>query len=120
MFSILSDKYGVDLVLQAHNHNYQRTYPISYNVTKPSTPIITNRNTENYTNIVNGQIFITLGTGGAEFYNFTGHAPFIAKQLLLHGFLNVDVANNGSKVWITFYENTGVARDHITISKTKG
>jgi predicted MPP superfamily phosphohydrolase len=120
VFHPLFEKYGVDLVLQAHNHNYQRTYPISYNVTKPSTPIITNRNTENYTNIVNGQIFITLGTGGAEFYNFTGHAPFIAKQLLLHGFLNVDVANNGSKLWITFYENTGVARDHITISKTKG
>ena len=115
----LFDKYGVDVVLQAHNHNYQRTYPISYNVTTPSSPIITNRNTENYTNIENGQIFITLGTGGAEFYNFTAQAPFIVKQLLLHGFLNMDVANNGSKLWITFYENTCVARDHLTISKIK-
>ena len=116
----LFDETGVDLVLQAHNHNYQRTYPISYNVTKPSTPVITNTNTENYTNIENGQIFITLGTGGANFYNFTAQKPFIVKQLLLHGFLNVDVANNGSKLWITFFENTGMGRDHITISKAKG
>jgi hypothetical protein len=25
------DKYHVDLVLQAHSHNYQRTYPLKYN-----------------------------------------------------------------------------------------
>ncbi|TLX66246.1 MAG: hypothetical protein E6L03_09800 [Thaumarchaeota archaeon] len=113
----LFDKYGVDIVLQAHNHNYQRTYPLSYNVTKQYNPTITDRNTDHYNNIENGQIFITVGTGGAEFYNFTGQAPYIVKQLLLHGFLNVDVTNNGSKLWITFYQNTGMARDHITISK---
>ncbi len=27
----LFDKYGINIVLQAHAHNYQRTYPISYN-----------------------------------------------------------------------------------------
>lgn len=26
----LFEKYGVDLVLQAHNHNYQRSYPLEY------------------------------------------------------------------------------------------
>lgn len=113
----LFDEYGVDLVLQAHNHNYQRTYPLSYNVTEKSSPIITNGNTEDYTNIGNGQIYITVGTGGAKFSNFTGNTPSIVNQLLLHGFLNVDVANNGSILWIAFFENTGVASDHITISK---
>jgi Calcineurin-like phosphoesterase len=28
LFHPLFEKYGVDIVLQAHNHNYQRTYPI--------------------------------------------------------------------------------------------
>ena len=115
----LFDKYHVDLVLQAHNHNYQRTYPLSYNFTKQYTPIIRDKNTESYNNIEKGQIFITAGTGGAEFYNFTGEAPYVVKQLQLHGFLNVDVTDNGSKLLLTFYENTGIARDHFTISKTK-
>lgn len=115
----LFDKYGVDLVLQAHNHNYQRTYPLSYNITKQFTPIITDKNNESYENIEHGQIFITVGTGGAEFYNFTGQAPYIVKQLMLHGFLNVDVTDNGRKLSATFYENTGIARDHMIISKIK-
>jgi predicted MPP superfamily phosphohydrolase len=115
----LFDKYHVDLVLQGHNHNYQRTYPLSYIVTKQYHPIINNMNTDHYNNIKKGQIFLTVGTGGAEFYNFTGQAPYIVKQLLLHGFLNVDVTDNGSKLLLTFYENTGIAGDHFTISKTK-
>lgn len=113
----LFDKYGVDIVLQAHNHNYQRTYPLSYNVTKQFTPIITDRNTEHYNNVENGQIFFTVGTGGADFYNITGQAPYVVKQLLRHGFLNVDVTDNGSKLSVMFYENTGVADDHIIITK---
>jgi Calcineurin-like phosphoesterase len=34
----LFDKYGINTVLQAHAHNYQRTYPISYNPSSPSSP----------------------------------------------------------------------------------
>jgi hypothetical protein len=37
----------------------------------------------------------------------------------LHGFLNVDVTDNGSKLLATFYHNNGVARDQVVISKTK-
>jgi predicted MPP superfamily phosphohydrolase len=115
----LFEKYNVDLVLQAHNHNYQRTYPLSYNVTKQYTPIITDKNTEYYNNIEKGQIFFTVGTGGAEFYNFTGQAPYVVKQLLRHGFLNVDVDDSGSKLLVTFYDNSGATRDQIIISKQK-
>jgi hypothetical protein len=119
LYHPLFDKYHVDLILQTHNHNYQRTYPLSYNTTRQYTPIITDKNTESYNNIENGQIFITVGTEGEEFYNFTGKAPYVVEQLLLHGFLNVDVTDNGSKLSLTFYENTGMALDHFTISKTK-
>jgi len=115
----LFDKYNVDLVLQGHNHNYQRTYPLSYNVTKQYTPIITDKNSEYYNNIEKGQIFFTVGTGGADFYNFTGQAPYVVNQLLLHGFLNVDVDDSGSKLLVKFYDNAGVTRDQVIISKQK-
>lgn len=113
----LFDKYHVDIVFQGHNHNYQRTYPLSYNVTKQYTPIITNRNTVSYTNIEQGQIFLTVGTGGAEFYNFTGQAPYVVNQLLRHGFVNVDAIHDGSELRITFYDNNGIARDAVFVSK---
>ena len=115
----LFEKYNVDLVLQAHNHNYQRTYPLSYNVTKQYTPIITDKNTEYYDNIEKGQIFFTVGTGGADFYNFTGQSPYVVKQLLQHGFLDVDVDDSRSKLLAKFYDNTGVTRDQVTISKER-
>jgi calcineurin-like phosphoesterase family protein len=39
----LFDYYGVDLVLQAHNHNYQRSFPIRFNHTNSSNPVVTDR-----------------------------------------------------------------------------
>lgn len=114
----LFDKHNVDLVLQAHNHNYQRTYPLSYNPTDQFAPLITDRNTDHYSDIKEGQIFFTVGTGGAEFYNFTGQAPFVIKQFLRHGFLNIASTDNGSKLSISFSDNGGISRDNIDISKT--
>jgi hypothetical protein len=49
------EKYNVDLVLQAHNHNYQRTYPISYNSAGDSSePIVTNQLITGYNNHTDG------------------------------------------------------------------
>jgi hypothetical protein len=36
----LFEKFGVDLVLQGHLHNYQRTYPLLYNDENPAKPTI--------------------------------------------------------------------------------
>src|SRR5919108_2739026 len=51
----LFDQYGVDLVLQGHNHNYQRSYPLAYNNNSNanddgslSNPTITSNNTNTY------------------------------------------------------------------------
>jgi predicted MPP superfamily phosphohydrolase len=64
----LFDKYGVDVVLQAHNHNYQRTFPLRYNESSFSPlyhPIIADKHTTEYKD-PNGTIFLTVGTGGSE------------------------------------------------------
>ncbi|HEX6294648.1 MAG TPA: metallophosphoesterase, partial [Nitrososphaeraceae archaeon] len=106
----LFDKYNVDIVLQAHNHNYQRSYPIIFNNDEPKEPIITdNSNSDNFHD-PEGQIFVTAGTGGAEIYPLTGQADFTANQYVGFGFLNVEVINNNNGMTTTtitgkFYAN---------------
>src|SRR5215210_3037281 len=136
-------QYKVDLVLQAHNHHYQRSYPISYNNDNPKNPIITednninnnnnnnnninnnnnnnNNNKNNYYNDPKGQIFVTVGTGGASLYPFTGQATYVASQYALFGFLNVDVINDGTTLRGKFYSNnetTTTIKDQFTITKS--
>ena len=100
----LFDKYGVDLVIQGHNHNYHRTYPLTYNSIDPSSPIIVDKHSRNYKN-ENGTIFLTVGTGGKDLYNFTGQKPFVIEQFGRHGFVNVEITDNGNSLTSTFYEN---------------
>lgn len=105
----LFEKYGVDIVLQGHNHNYQRTYPLAYNSSKAYTPIVTDRHTRDYDNNPKGQIFFTVGTAGEDLYNFTGQAPYVITQFLHHGFLNLTA---------TFYENRDMKdKDHFSFVK---
>jgi predicted phosphodiesterase len=112
------EKYGVDIVLQGHNHNYQRSYPLSYNPEKSSSPIVTDRHTRDYDSDLNGQIFLTVGTAGEDLYNFTNKAPFVITQFLRHGFLNVDITDNGSNLTATFYENRELKdKDHFSFKK---
>ncbi|HEY7108169.1 MAG TPA: metallophosphoesterase [Nitrososphaeraceae archaeon] len=113
------EKYGVDIVLQGHNHNYQRTYPLSYNLASPIKPIITDKETREYDKDHAGQIFITVGTAGEDLYNFTSQAPYVIRQFLRHGFLNVDITNNGTNLTATFYENREMTdKDHFTFIKS--
>jgi hypothetical protein len=120
----LFDKYGVDMVLQAHSHNYQRTFPLRYNESSYLPllhPEIVNKEHTLYKN-PNGTIFLTVGTGGAELQNFTGIAPHIVEQLESHGFLNVDISSSSKELKLvgTFYENTDMnKKDHFSISKEK-
>ena len=120
----LFDMYGVDLVLQAHSHNYQRTFPLMYNANSFSPlyhPTIVDKNRTEYKD-ANGTIFLTVGTAGAELHNFTGKYSYIVEQFQTHGFLNVDItsSDNELKMLGTFYENLNMHKeDHFSISKKK-
>ena len=116
----LFDKYGVDLVLQAHDHNYERTYPISFNRQDSDEPKIVNNNENNYnftTDDPHGIVFATVGTGGGELNLFDGKAPYVAKQYRGFGFLNINLANNGKRLSCTFIANNGTSYDEFTINK---
>jgi hypothetical protein len=123
-FHPLFDKYGVDLVIQGHAHDYQRTYPLKFNSINSSEPIVTNKNASMYTDPEN-PIFVISGLGGIDYlHGFTGdQAEFIAKKFnhRNYGFLNIDVINDGHTLKGTFYANrdlgNGTILDSFTINK---
>lgn len=120
----LFDMYGVDVVLQAHSHNYQRTFPLMYNGNTFSSlynPVVVDNSKTDYQGS-NGTIFLTLGTGGAELHKFMGTRPFIAEQFDSHGFLNVDIerTHNESKLVGAFYDNIDLNKmDQFSIFKKR-
>jgi Calcineurin-like phosphoesterase len=119
IYQPLFDKYGINIVLQAHAHNYQRTYPISYNSSSPANPIIMTTNRNNY-NSPTGEIYLTVGTGGRDLHEFVGPSPVyvITKQDTLHGFLSLEFTDNGSSVTGRFYSNDKIVTiDEFTIAK---
>ena len=120
IYHSLFDQYGVDLVLQAHNHNYQRTYPITFNTGNNGQPIIKNQSTTGYNDHNGGTIFAIVGTGGESFYTLDGQAPYVATQFDKFGFLNIEITNGNphTKLTATFIDNKGnEIKDHFTIEK---
>ena len=134
VFHPLFDKYGVDIVFNGDNHNYQRTFPLKYNNNDnngdSSNPIIlSNTKTSDYREDT-GIIYAITGTAGRSHYEIKDQAPFVAKQDDKHyGFLNLDI--NDKMVKGTFYaneieepsgnyyyvSNRNNVIDHFTISK---
>ena len=115
------EQYGVDLVLSGHNHNYQRTYPLTYNPGDSGEPKVTSTATTDYDGQKDGIVFAIVGTGGVNFYSFNGQAPFVDTQFAnKFGFLNIDISNGNpdSKLTGTFYDNKGgQILDQFTIQK---
>ena len=103
LYHPIFDEYGVDLVLQGHNHIYERTYPIKYNPSDSNNPSISQTKSQNLKsdNIFKNTFptFVTVGTGGRSHYDILDHPHYIAKQDNLHfGFLNIDVNKNYLKI----------------------
>lgn len=112
------DQYGVDVVLNGHIHNYQRTYPIKYDSGSSSSPTITNTASWDYGDPV-GEIFATVGTGGINFHALSGKSSFVKyQQDDRFGALDLSIENNGYTLAGRYYTNDGVKRDVFKITKT--
>src|SRR5215217_7141370 len=76
------DKYGVDLVIQGHNHNYSRTLPLSFNKLDITQPIIDQSTIRNYNIFTqpNGPIFLVVGVGGEELHRISDESYYIANE----------------------------------------
>jgi len=108
----LFQKYNVDIVLQAHNHNYQRSYPINYNKESSSSPLVTDNDIKSYKDPI-GQVYVTVGTGGSVLHDLNGKARYVAVQYKAFGFLDISITNNGRNLTGTFYDSSdGTIKDH--------
>lgn len=118
----LFDKYGVDVVLQGHVHNYERSKLIKYS--GGSTPTIVGSSTTTYNKPSlrsPGEIFATVGIGGVNFHSFSGKSSFVAFQRSNSdgfGILDLLVTNNGKTLQGKYIPNGGSVRDQFTITKT--
>jgi Calcineurin-like phosphoesterase len=122
----LFQKYGVDLVLYGHNHYYERTYPLNFSSDEENDddddddsdePFITAREKTNYLS-PDGQIFITIGTGGQSIFEFTDRKPYIVSQFDEgYGFLDITIRDGGKRLVGIFYENDGSIEDEFTVTK---
>jgi Calcineurin-like phosphoesterase len=112
------DQYGVDLVLNGHVHNFQRTYPIAYDSGSPSSPIITSTASTDY-NDPTGEIFATVGTGGINLHGLSGKSSFVKyQQDDRFGGLDISIEDNGATLAGRYYTNDGVKRDTFEIHKS--
>lgn len=91
-YAPLFEKYGVDLVITSHNHNYQRSYPLLYNIEHSKQPMIKDVNTTDYYD-PGVPIYVVVGTASGNLYDFRGQAPYIVTQAQENGFLHVSITN---------------------------
>ena len=113
----LFDKYGVDIVLQAHVRNYERSFPLVFNQESSSNPTIASTSKQEYKN-PNGVIFAIVGTGGGELkHDLNGQASFMAyQQDTDFGVLDIHFSDNTLDA--KFVNNKGATMDQFSIDKT--
>lgn len=112
----LFDKFGVNLVLQGHQHIYERMYPLSYNEEDDNEPYLTDDSSNDYKNI-EGAVFVTVGTAGSFPTGLGSTNDYTAERFIKYGVLNVDIVNNGRTLKGTFYGNDGKIYDEFSIDK---
>jgi len=116
----LFETYGVDLVITSHNHNYQRSYPLVYNIEQSRQPIIKDVNASHYY-APGVPIYVVVGTAGNNLYDFRGQAPFMVTQFQESGFLNVNISNTDQDILTGRFLNigNGTYNDHFLITKSE-
>ncbi|HEX5673676.1 MAG TPA: metallophosphoesterase [Nitrososphaeraceae archaeon] len=116
----LFEKYGVDMVITSHNHNYQRSYPLVYNIDNSRQPIVKDVNASQY-NSPGVPIYVVVGTAGNNLYDFRGQAPYMVSQFQVSGFLHVNITKTDRDVLAGGFLNieTGNYDDQFMIIKSE-
>ncbi|MDD2804616.1 MAG: metallophosphoesterase [Elusimicrobiales bacterium] len=92
-------KHKVDLVLQGHDHNYERTLPIKDGLADPE----------------GGITYVTLGGGGSPLYIQRRNEEWSAKFLPVYHFAIFDVKDKALKM--TVYDKAGEVVDTLELQK---
>ena len=95
----LLEQYGVDIVFQGHDHNYERTQPIKNGAVSPE----------------DGVMYITLGGGGSPLYIQCSQNGWSEKFLSAYSF--GDGVMTGDSFTFTAYDKENKPLDSVTITK---
>jgi predicted MPP superfamily phosphohydrolase len=107
------DDYGVDLILNGHDHNYQRSKPINFNVSKTS-PVA-----QYGSGPQGGRCEIISGGAGAVLYNINSNSSdawAINNYNANYNYTYCEV--QGCKMKIIVYGETGNVIDSFTLDKS--
>jgi hypothetical protein len=107
------ENFGVDLVIQGHSHNYQRSYPLLFNEARHSEPIVSDKEQFHY-NDPKGIIFVIAGTGG-ESIQPLNKKSFLASSYEGYGCINVEI--KGKSLSVEYYSDNNDTIDKFMISK---
>ena len=111
----LFDKYGVDIVLQGHNHMYDRTLPLQFNPQNISKPIVDESNNPNKFLNPEGSIFSVIGLGGRSSHIFLNQPDYVVKQHNGFGFLSIEI--NGKELDAKYYDIGYKCKEHTLKEK---
>jgi predicted phosphodiesterase len=134
VLSPVFEKGKVDIVWNGHVHNYQRSYPLRFTVTRGKDGVIRDpdgrvdgdfaidKTFDGKTQTKpNGIIYVVTGGGGAGLYD-TGienapktWLPFTAKYVGAHSFTVVDVED--SRLTVSQIDGSGKERDHFVVTR---
>jgi 3',5'-cyclic AMP phosphodiesterase CpdA len=96
------DRYAVDIVLQGHNHIYDRTLPLQFNPNNISKPIVDESNNTNKFSNPEGSIFSVIGLGGRTSHIMLNQPNYVVSQHNGFGFLGIEI--NGKQLDAKYYD----------------
>ena len=100
---------GVDLILQAHMHNYERMKVRDFNTAGCN-------DAGSYPESCNYTAFV-VGTGGAELYPFKTISPDSEVRYQGHGYLDLAFTDDENVLTGKFFANDGSTKDSFTITR---
>ncbi len=98
-WSPLFERFGVDVVFNGHEHNYERSLPRTDYAAVGGTHAVT---------------YIVTGGGGKQLYN-VGHSPWTAASSMVYNFVQVRLA--GSQLHLDAIDNEGKIFDSVDLSR---
>jgi len=105
------DYYNVDLIIQGHNHFYERSFPLKSN------NMISEIDDSHYVD-PDGQIYLTVGSGGHSLHNnVIQKSESSVKQIKKFGFLNLELSSDGNTINGTFVDLNEEILDEFYIQK---
>ncbi len=111
---------NVDFVFQGHNHNYERTYPLTWLGSKYQR---CSSETTNYVDLDDKDciIFFTVGTGGRTSYSLSSTIPnyiVTSERTKSYGYLNMGIDNASGLVRFQMFNTDGETISDFTVKRT--